>query len=423
MRGAFLLFLFALLLFSAAYVQGSHEEFGSVELVRELTGPRFNHTATLLKDGCVLIAGGTEDGQASLSSAEIYCPDDRIWLPSGEMLEKRQRHTADLLPDGRVLAAGGFNGEGHPSLMKDLSPTGSFSLSSTEIYNSYREAWETGPPLSTGRFWHRAVVLGDGNIVVIGGINITEGALASCELFDVRAFTWKAFPSLNVGRARFTAVLLRDGRILVAGGHDGAAKKPYSSCEVYDPALGRWEFTAPMNRARGYHAGVLLPDGRYLVSGGFSAPDRPDWSDSEVFDPYDGTWTMSGEMSFPRHNHELVSTGGAYVVVIGGSNCLTGGCHSTMEVFESESMEFRESYLSLLGRKWSTATMLTDGSVLIAGGRSCGEPTSITELYVPPAEAEENYEFWGSDASIMLVVGAVLLAAVSLLCRAHGGSG
>jgi hypothetical protein len=74
-----------------------------------MTDARYLHTATLLPDGRVLVAGGAfTDGRAS---AELYDPVTGTWTPTGSMTTGRLAFAATLLPDGRVLVAGGGGDE------------------------------------------------------------------------------------------------------------------------------------------------------------------------------------------------------------------------------------------------------------------------------------------------------------------------
>jgi hypothetical protein len=84
-----------------------------------MTTTRANHTATLLPNGTVLVAGGYSSS-STLSSAEIYNPATGTWTATASMATARYAHTVTLLPNGSVLVAGGFGSGG--------------SLSSAEIY-------------------------------------------------------------------------------------------------------------------------------------------------------------------------------------------------------------------------------------------------------------------------------------------------
>ncbi|MEA3558445.1 MAG: kelch repeat-containing protein, partial [Candidatus Thermoplasmatota archaeon] len=94
-------FFFLLLLIPLLSGSGDeHSEYGVTDIVGSISSPRFNHTANLLNDDRVLIAGGTDDGQRSLSSCEIYDSTERKWELTSPMNVDRQRHTSDLLSDG-----------------------------------------------------------------------------------------------------------------------------------------------------------------------------------------------------------------------------------------------------------------------------------------------------------------------------------
>jgi choice-of-anchor C domain-containing protein len=179
-----------------------------------LSTARYSHTATLLTDGRVLVAGGN-DGVNTLDSAEIFNPADGIWSATGSMAQGRQSHKATLLADGRVLVDGGNDGVN--------------TLDSAEIFNPADGTWSETGSLATARFAHTATLLPDGRVLAAGGEGL-GGILASVEIFDPGTGTWSTHVSMLNARFFHTDTLLTDGRILAAGGYDGL-----NSAEVFDP--------------------------------------------------------------------------------------------------------------------------------------------------------------------------------------------
>ena len=183
-----------------------------------LAAARYGHTATLLSNGKVLVAGG---GGTSgyLASAELYDPASGTWTATGSFSTARAFHTATLLPNGNVLVAGGFNG-------------GANALTSAELYDPASGTWAATGSLNTARHSHTATLLQNGMVLVAGGYDGTS--LASTELYDPASGTWSATGSLNAARWSHTATSLQNGKVLVAGG-DGANFRAVARAELGHP--------------------------------------------------------------------------------------------------------------------------------------------------------------------------------------------
>jgi hypothetical protein len=256
---------------------------------------RYDTTLTPLDDGKVLLAGGdtvTHLFNPSVASAELYDPVTGSWTPTGSMGTARSGHTATLLRNGKVLVAGGSND----------NDTLSHRLASAELYDPGTGTWTPTHDMTVVRQSHTATLLGDGRVLVVGGFGV-ETILASAELFDPTTGSWATAGSLSAPLMGFTATLLVDGRVLVAGGMDtrpiNASDTPASaSAELYDPITGRWVATVDMGQARVRHTAALLPDGTVLVAGGISVRGSydgdlvnraPGWlASAELYDPGSG---------------------------------------------------------------------------------------------------------------------------------------
>ena len=223
---------------------------GTWTAVAAMTLARQGHSATLLPDATVLVAGGRQwvpvDGGAStidLAAAELYDPATGSWTATTEMPEHRDESTATLLLDGRVLFVG----------------------ASAQVYDPATASWTPTGSLTDRHFGHTATLLRDGRVLVAGsGFPLRRRA----ELYDPGTGTWTPTDEMNEGRAWFAAGLLPDGRVLVAGSGDGGYGGSQTA-ELYDPGTGTWTLTPNLVSEHGYHEGVVLDDGRFLVVGGF----------------------------------------------------------------------------------------------------------------------------------------------------------
>jgi len=131
-----------------------------------------------------------------------------IWRGTGSMNRERYSHTATLLQNGMVLVAGGYDTLNGPS------------FASAELYDPVSRRWTATASLNTARGIHTATLLQNGMVLVAGGFDSDDIAIASAELYDAASATWTATESLNFGRGSHTATLLQNGRVLVAGGLD-----------------------------------------------------------------------------------------------------------------------------------------------------------------------------------------------------------
>lgn len=219
---------------------------------------RYNHSATLLPDGKVLVAGGIAVCCDSIASAELYDPASGTWTATGSLANAREQHTATLLPNGKVLVAGG-NGDFFYS-----------SLASAELYDPASGTWTGTGSVVTARSTHTATLLPNGEVLVAAGLFLTN-PIRSAELYDSASGTWSATGRLvgsgHSGRAQHTATLLPEGKVLVAGGYNSAYIN-LKSAELYDPASETWTATGSLITARDFHTATLLPNGEVLVAGG-----------------------------------------------------------------------------------------------------------------------------------------------------------
>ncbi len=344
-----------------------------------LVNPRYFHTATLLADGRVLLAGGLILAANGLfddsASCEIYDPATNSWTPTGPLNQPRYRHSAVLLADGRVLVAGGRNLSG-------------FSSTTAEIYDPATATWALTQPMLTPRETpFSPILLSDGSVLAAGG----NGQDADkCQLFDPAIEKWSVTGTLNEGRWLFRATRLTDGRVLVAGGYpNGHTPGFVPDSEIYNPASHNWSLSGPLNRKRADHVQELLPDGRVLVAGGFAGhPSTPLVTNTtEIFDPTTARWTLARPMHTARglFSGTLLNNGTVFVAG-GASDLFTQNILNSIEEYDPATGRWHLLETTLATPRWYHTTItLLDGRVLISGG--LGEDSKLlpdAEIFVNP---------------------------------------
>ena len=332
-------------------------------------------TATLLRDGTVLVAGGTDGhpgGAGPMAAAELFDPVSRTWVATGSMLVGRANQTATLLSNGMVLVVGGSSTDGRE-----------IGLGSAELYDPITGTWAATGDMTQARSAHAATLLSDGRVLVAGGFESAGLAggydrLRSAEIYDPVTGTWTAVADMAEARDGHTATLLHDGRVLVAGGSGASA-------ELYDPVTETWAATGDMTEPYYGHTATLLLDGTVLVAGG-DAPRPPGaraWPHAELYDPVSETWVAVASMITPRLEPAATLLLDGRVLLSGGR--LHGGADSALlqaaEVFDPVTGRWAAIEDMIQARSGHAATLLPDGRVLVVGGAADLEASA--ELYDP----------------------------------------
>ena len=238
-----------------------------------LSGP----AAVRLSDGRVLLTGGRQKNAGGITmlrsqAAEIYSAGPGTFTPTGSMNDARAGHTATLLNDGRVLVVGGID-----------ASDGYDNLATAELYDPGTGKFTRTGSLAQGRARHTATLLDDGRVLIAGGYGGGTLSLKSVEIYDPATGKFAAAGSMMVARRDATATLLSDGRVLIAGGLDENATAALAAAEIYDPATGKFTATGSMATARYAFAAQGLEDGRVLIAGGTStAPSSAAVSTAEL---------------------------------------------------------------------------------------------------------------------------------------------
>ncbi len=325
-----------------------------------------------------------------------YGAGPNAWSPTGSLHVGRALQAGALLQDGRVLVAGG-------------QPTNNplAFLRSAELYDPASATWLPTGSLNTARDYATATLLPDGEVLVAGGDGTTYIPLASAELYNPATGVWTPTGSMHNARFEHTATLLPSGKVLVAGGDVG------KDAELYDPATGTWTLTGSMAASRSAATATLLPSGKVLVAGGDTSG-----TGAELYDPATGTWTATGALNVGRSRHTATLLPTGQVLVAGGyqGSC----CNQTTisaELYDPRTGTWTRTGSLNVGRAEHTATLLSTGQVLVAGGTTCTPnctTTSTAEMYDPMAgtwtlTGAMNFAR-NSDVAALLANGTVLVA-------------
>lgn len=381
---------------------------------------RAGHTRTLLSDGKVLVAGGYNDSDGFLQTADLYDPALAEFSPAGDMNSARSFATATLISgcncpaDGKVLLAGGLNSAG------GFNSSG--AVQTAELYDPVAATFTATGQMTSARFFHVAALLQNGQVLIAGGIDNSGNVLSSAELYDPSSGSFSPTASMQTQRAFPSATIITgcqcalDGQVLIAGGVSDLSGvvggNPFgvgtglASAELYNPAAGgRFTLTSePMSTSRDLlgvqlfpggieefgpasHTATLLNGGAVLVAGGIDQSGNV-LSSAEIFDPSSGAFAATSSMSTPRAAASAAELVLGKALITGGDD-QKGDALPTAEIFDQTSNSFSlVSPQMSMPRAFQTTTHLANGQVLISGGfnaTSSGNPNHLSsaEVYTP----------------------------------------
>jgi hypothetical protein len=374
--------------------------------------------AVLLKDGRVLVTGGTgSDGATSLALA--YSPSNDEWTtltpaPTGAFAPLVLR-----LLDGRVLVSGGYT-------LTEIDGTEHDDSAATYLYNPANDTWAS--TTSVGGHGMAGVVLSDGRVAVAGGdrnaSNGSHHALSTTvRLLDPTTGTWTTPAALRTARASFTLVQLPNGQLLAAGGKTPNGTS--STVDVYDWLTNAWYSAANLQGGRAMHGSAVLNDGGVLVAGGATASAEV-YRLGDITPPVTATpvarLRTATTLSYPsvpaRITWSAQDAGGAGVGTYDVARSTDGGAYSTVgstwtstsfstTVSVGHTYTFRVRARDWAGNvgAWKVAaivkpavTQQTSSHVTYSGTWSTGSTskyTGGTVKYATAAGASATYSFTG----------------------------
>lgn len=343
---------------------------GGFNVTGSLNVARYGHTAALLPNGQVLVAGGYNTTTGWLTSAELYTPSTGKWSLTGSLHTARFYHAMVLLANGKVLVAGGLDPAGC---------CGAPPLATAELYDPSTGTWTETGSMTTPRESFAMVPLPNGQVLAAGADN-NGGFLSSAELYNPATGTWSATPSMTAENYGSFAVTLQNGQAFV-----------YGNGNLYTPATATWSVVANRPQNAGFGALALLANNNVFSAGGSVYGD-------EIVNPTTSTWTNVGAAPCTTIHQSCESgvallttgkvlvAGGITEVRTSGSRYPTAETNGLAALLDLATLTWASTGSMNKSRTAETATVLQNGQVLFAGGETFDKslvPTASAELYTP----------------------------------------
>src|SRR5262249_43171235 len=313
----------------------------------------------------VLVVGGTADAG---HSAEIFVPGSSTFIPAPAMVHARSGHCASLLPNGSVLIAGGADSNG-------------LLIKGGEVFDPATQSFTTTAVLNQARQGASCTLLANGKVLIAGGHDSGSGSVLTAELYDPTIGNFQLAGSILSARTGHEGVRLSNGKVLLVGGDDES-----SSAELFDPTSGHFTSTGSLSQARAHASATHLPNGKVLVLGGThtippvgggAAAAPVSVNSAEVYDPADRVFHAAGKLQIARDSHSATLLADGTVLVAGGySHGFDGDAQPEWHTMFSAELYDRNTSVSIpaasleVDRAEHIAILLNNGEILVTGGVS-----------------------------------------------------
>ena len=350
-----------------------------------------------------------------------------------------------FLPDGKLLIMGGH--------ITDVAGS-----KDANIFNYQGATWGRVAQMRAGRWYPTSAMMGNGEVAVVAGADEHHEANLVPEVWDGSKFRllpgaplempwypwmflgpdgrlfvsgpdadtrylnpagdgeWTTYGRTVSGvyRDYGTSVLYAPGKVLIIGGGD----PPVSSAEVVDLNAGTgWQPTGSMQYARRQFNATVMADGKVLVTGGSSAPGFNTESGAvlpaEVWDPATGGWTTLASLNVPRQYHSTaVLLPDARVLVAGGGRC--GTCqvnHEDAELFSPPYLFNADGTAAVRPTITSAPAAVDPGQALTVSTPDAASIARVTLVRLPSTTHGFNMNQGFTTASFTAASGAITVVA------------
>lgn len=354
----------------------------------------------MLGNGKVLVTGGRTAGSfdkwgnnvgaSYFRTSELYDPTTGKWANTGSLITGRYSHRAELLSNGKVIVVGGrINSDSDHALTPEIFDPATGSWSQTPV-----------PPNASGGVGHKTILLGNGKLLAIWLVSVAPQTKAA--LYDSTTNTWSATGAMNTTVSSPTLTLLPSGKVLAAGGAISGSIGS-TNAELYDPITGTWSTTGAMITGRYYHASTLLPNGKLLAVGGLSVNTSTELSSSELYDPATESWTQAATMKRDSNFSAALTLPNGKILF----RYLYDNFYKAV-LYNPQIGDFSLTAEMLKPRDIHTMTRLPNGNVLFAGGTienldsGSGTETNSCEIYKPLTSPAKVQVWVGSTTTSSL---------------------
>jgi hypothetical protein len=310
------------------------------------------------------------------------------------MSKARADHSATELADGRILVAGGTD------------------TPSAETYSRTDNRWTATGPMNRARSGHRATRLSDGRVLVADGVN--DG-----DVYNPKTNSWSATGAMDLpeeshtyiddggeygGTDTYVSSPVIDGLAALASGDalaifswsetvvpgcPGVCGSTYTSTKVlrYRSSTNAWTEAANLPSPRAGSVATLLSNGRVLVTGGYYDDYYEPYTsaDAEVYEPSVDEWYTRGSLQHPRTGHTATLLSDGRVLISGGHRaCCSSGDLTASELYVPAEQVFHDSAPLPEERHDHEAVRLNDGKVMVVGGDTpASAPSRTAAVYSP----------------------------------------
>lgn len=340
-----------------------------------------------------------------------------IMAKTGKMNIARVCHTATLLNNGKVLVAGGLSGSSHNTK----------AVKSAEMYNYKTNKFTLISDMNVPRRAHTATLLNNGKVLITGGSGDN-----TTEIYDPETNTFKLTGSMNEIRTLHSATLLNDGKVLLTGGNNGTERdkypnkfegEPLNSAEIYDPKTEKFTSINNMNLTYLTHQSILLPDGKVFITNEYYTryyPQPPHLTiyNTEIYAPKTNKFTLvkglnDNDSDTRCFTNKVIALENEKILNI----CRLTGPYGKIEIYDPLIDKVKFITKVEKGKRDPKLVLLNNGKVMVIGG-SYGKGQHISRdinIYDPKGEKGHSYSIYSYLRTNSMPSSATLLPSGKVL--------